>query len=333
MHTRCLVFTAAHTAEFHTRELSSPRKNEVLVQNRYSLISPGTELALYTGSHIGFSDPEITWARYPIEPGYASVGDVIESESDRLSPGTRIMHYGAHAGASLFNVDAVPWAVLPSGLDEKEACFGRFSQIAYSSVAAALRPPGRVRVYGAGIVGNLAAQWFSLSGADFVGIRDLSKIRLEKARKCGVKIDVAAGTLAAGAAATTVAAETSNDPPNTIVEATGVPAVVKEALSEVAPFGQVILLGSTRGQVELNVYKLVHRKAVLLSGAHETILGDTVREVLADSLKRLKDGSLQTTPLITHVISPAELPGIYPQLIEEPDTYLGVFVDWRLWND
>lgn len=342
MQNHTLVFTAAHCAEFQTRELSSPQENEVLVHNRYSLISPGTELALYTGSHVGFSDPEITWARYPIEPGYASVGEVIESESDRLPPGTILMHYGGHSRASLFDIDKVPWAVLPPGLDEKEACFARFAQIAYSSVAAALRPPGRVRVYGAGIVGNLAAQWFSISGADSVGLRELSKIRLEKARKCGVMVDetagapsaeVAAAPSAAAASTSAESAGSKNDPPDTIVEATGVPAVVKEALAEIAPFGQVILLGSTRGQVELNVYKLVHRKAVLLSGAHETILGDTVREVLADSLKRLRDGSLQTAPLITHVISPAELPEIYPQLIEEPDTYLGVFVDWRLWND
>lgn len=329
MRTHTLVFSSAFTAEFQTRELPSPRENEVTVQNRYSLISPGTELALYTGSHVGFSDPEITWARYPIEPGYASVGEVIESGSAGLSPGTMIMHYGGHARASLLSIEEVPWAVLPAGLDEKEACFSRFAQIAYSSVAAALRPPTHVRVYGAGIVGNLAAQWFSLSGADFVGIRDISKVRLEKARECGVRIEEAVGAASSEAGV----AGPINDPPDTIVEATGVPVVVKEALSEVAPFGQVILLGSTRGTVELNVYKQIHRKAVLLSGAHETILGKEVRRVLEDSLDRLHKGSLRVGPLITHVISPAELPGIYPRLKEEPDTYLGVFVDWRLWND
>ena len=42
------------------------------------MISPGTELAFYTGTHIGFKDPSVKWAEYPFYPGYASVGNFVE---------------------------------------------------------------------------------------------------------------------------------------------------------------------------------------------------------------------------------------------------------------
>ena len=148
-----------------------------------------------------------------------------------------------------------------------------------------------------------------------MAIHDLSETRMGIARRCGLSSDDGEAV------------------PRTVVDATGAPRVVNTALGRVATAGQVILLGSTRGTVEINVYKMVHRKAVVLSGAHETVLGDRAEKVLAESLELLAGGVLKTEPLMTHTIRPDALPGVYEQLRANPEEYLGVHVDWRKWND
>jgi 2-desacetyl-2-hydroxyethyl bacteriochlorophyllide A dehydrogenase len=311
MKTKILVFEDKFSAAFAERVLPEPSHGEFLVRNSVSLVSPGTELALYTGTHVGFADPDIAWAAYPMDIGYASAGEVIASRSEGFPEGARVIHYGPHAPFSLVG-PATTAHIIPKGLDEKTACFGRFAQIAYSAAAACTRDFGSVAVYGAGIVGNLAAQWFSVLGAGEVTVRDPDPARRETAARCGLKVE----------------SGTPPGPAETVVEATGVPAVVNEALERAAVGGQVVLLGSTRGAVEINVYKSIHRKALVLSGAHETVLGDRALGVLGESLDRLAAGDLNAAPMMTHVIGPDDLTGIYDKILAAPQDYLGVHVDW-----
>ncbi len=96
---QALVFTERNRCEVLTHELPDdlgPR--EVLVRNRLGLLSPGTELAVFTGSHRGF-DVEDHWARYPYYPGYAALG-IVEAVGERVrafTPGDRVLHQGNHA--------------------------------------------------------------------------------------------------------------------------------------------------------------------------------------------------------------------------------------------
>ncbi len=316
MKSSVLTFTAERKAEFIDRSLPGLSDGQALVENLVSLLSPGTELALFTRSHIGFDDPDIQWARYPIPAGYASAGVVRESRIKGLRPGSMVMHYGPHADFSIIGDSLVHWAEVPDNLDPETACFARFAQIARSARIAACRTPKKVLVYGAGIVGNLAAQWFNLEEAEDVRIADLSPERLAMASACGIAGDGETGT----------APELFS--PDTIIEATGSPAVIDTALNRVEKLGQIILLGSTRGLVSLNLYKHIHRKLVLLSGAHETIQGEQVKEILRLSLDKLAGGYLVVSPLITHSISPGEIAGIYEKILEQPGKYTGILVQW-----
>lgn len=320
MKQQILVFEEQRRAALTQREIVRSDRG-VLIENEYSLVSPGTELALYTGSHIGFTDPEITWARYPLDIGYASVGRVIESERPDLPVGTRVAHYGAHADRIVVDPDTLPCVPVPEHLDPREACFGRFAQIAYSSVAAAVRPAERVLVFGAGIVGILAAQWFRERGAE-VWIADPAVSRLERAAGCGLDRTIAKPSGEIGSIRALVE-------PDTIVEATGAAPVVNDALVLLAPGGQLILLGSIRRPVEINAYKMIHRKVTAVVGAHETVLGDTRAAVLADSLERLAAGGFRVGSLISHEIPPTELPEVYKRIEADPDTWFGVFVKWN----
>lgn len=312
---KVLVFKGKEQALIEERELPEIREGEAAVRSLYSMVSPGTELALYRETHIGFSDPDIGWCNYPLDIGYATAGVVEESRIDGLRTGSTIIHYGPHADRVVITREDPVWAEVPEDLPAAASCFGRFAQIAYSSVAAALRSPRRVLVYGAGIVGNLAAQWFRELGADTT-IVDLSEKRLEIASACGIDKTAQPEQLAA------------IERVDTIVEATGVADVVSDALARVATRGQVILLGSIRKPITINAYKLIHRKAVLLSGAHETVLGSARREVLQRALSALRDGALITEPIVTTRIPAQELPDLYKSMAAAPDENFGVLAEW-----
>jgi threonine dehydrogenase-like Zn-dependent dehydrogenase len=328
MKQQVLVFRDSHDAILEERDMPELRPDEFRIATTHSLVSPGTELALYRKTHIGFDDPEITWCAYPLEIGYASTGIVSESRSSHVAVGDRIVHYGPHATVVTIGPSGPIWAPVPENISSTAACFGRFAQIAYSSVTAAPRPVGHVLVYGAGIVGNLAAQWFRDSGAD-TAIVDMSARRLEIARRCGIFQTERVGAPRLDDVDTTSGVDGGrNDRPNTIIEATGVATVVGQALDRVAIGGQVVLLGSIRHEVTINAYKQIHRKAVILSGAHETILGGDRVAVLANSLDALASERLQVDPIVTKTISPTELPGVYEQIIREPDEFFGVVVVW-----
>ncbi len=113
-----MLFQDKYKVVFETSEIGTLSDTEVLVENIYSLISPGTELALFMGTHVGFKDPEITWARYPIAPGYASVGRIvgIGKSVSQFRMGEYLFHYGTHASHSVINVEQAlhfEWIPMP----------------------------------------------------------------------------------------------------------------------------------------------------------------------------------------------------------------------------
>lgn len=307
-----------------------------IVRSEVSLISPGTELALFSGTHIGFKDPEITWARYPINPGYATVGIVEKVGSaggggSLPSVGDRILHYKPHADLVALDAAKDFWLPLPQAVKSTDALFLRFGQIASTAVEAS-RAQGDALVLGAGIVGNLCAQLLRERARRPVLIADLSSERLGLAERCGLRatIDSSRAPLAEA-----VGAATQSRGVNTIVEATGVPALVPEALRAVNRGGEVILLGSTRGTVDLDVYKLVHRKATSLVGAHETRYperapaGAPSHESFArDVLERILSGSVVVSPFVTDTVGPEDFESAYRMLLDDAAHHVGVVVVW-----
>jgi threonine dehydrogenase-like Zn-dependent dehydrogenase len=132
-----------------------------------------------------------------------------------------------------------------------------------------------------------------------------------------------------------VARWTGGRGPEVVVEATGSPAVVSLSLELVAKGGRVVLLGSTRGRVELDPYSHIHRKGVRIIGVHESAQSldhAPQRWNQARNLHLLAQffaaGKLRSQGLITHTISPDQALTIYDELAENPQDYLGVLIDW-----
>ncbi len=316
-----LVFPEKHRCELEEWDLSERLEaDEVLVKNRISLISAGTELAMYNRAHRGFDEPDFMYAKYPFYPGYAAVGEVVKGE--RLEVGTRVFYSGQHATFQKSKVTEL--MVLPDTLTDEQAPFLRLLSIAMTAPHLAAAGIGEVvGVLGMGLVGNLCAQLYQILGADTVAGIDLCKERVKIAAACGIRSTLCVrdqdlgdwiGKLPAGGI-------------NLMIEATGAPQATTSALQNVSDRGRVVLLGSPRGNLNVDLYFDIHRKGTVVIGAHGRNVDASTRR-RDDSLltKWLGTERINVQPLITQRLPLSEGPSAYVGLNEKPEAYLGVLL-------
>jgi len=303
---------------------------DILIQTSASIVSAGTELSIWAGLE--------SWAPLPYTPGYGSVGKVLEvgKAVENVVPGDLIFTHGPHQKIALAKNYAQK---IPDGLDPKVAVFTRMAGVAISSVMASERKIGdTVAVCGLGLVGNLAAQLFALSGCNVIGI-DVSPARLEGMKKRGVE------TVLDGKAdvAEKLKELTGGRGVHAFVDATGLPGVVESSIDAIAPGGECILLGTPRGEFQGDLVPLLRsihlaNQNIQFKGAHEWLFpryrsqtkdSQTSIEQNNEKLLRLfADGKLVTAPLLTHALSPEEAPAAYQALRDRDESYFGVVINW-----
>ncbi len=332
-----LLFPEVGRIEWETFELPiEPGPYIVIAEAICSLISAGTELALYTGTHIGFTLPDPPFPMMPQRPGYAFVGRVLAVGNlvQGIEPGQRVLIEAPHGTHAVADVRQTTVVILPDEISAAQGALIRMAYIALSAVRVAPLQLGEiVVVYGLGLVGLLAAQLFRLNGAHPVIGIDLLPERLATAETLGIY------SLHAGETDVQMAiADLTGEPgPDVVIEATGDPRVLVKAFELVGRGGRVVLLGSTRTLVEMDVYSHIHRKGVRVIGAHESVhqldSAHTGRWTKQDNLRLLArlfaTGSLLSEGLICHKIAPSVLLEMYDILVDQPQDYLGVLVDWH----
>ncbi len=334
MQARRLVCKAIRQIEWETfeiAEVSAP--HEVVVKSARSLISAGTEIAMYSGAHSGFSRPNPP--PFPIDMGYALAGTVqaVGREVAEWATGDRVVVYAAHGDWAVCDVRTTRMWRLPPDVTMEQGALAVLGGISVVGVRQGKVALGEtVVVLGLGLIGQFAAQLSRLSGARPVIGVDLFPHRVGIAEASGIralnpdKSDIAQ----------TVYDITGGHMAEVVIEATGNPRVLPQALDLAGDGGRVVLLGSPRGTVEIDPYRAVHHKGISLIGAHARVSGHPytlrdpwTRERNLDLVLRLfADGSLLGEGLISHRVQPDDVGEMYAMLVEHPRDFLGVLIEW-----
>lgn len=333
MQARRLWITGPYEVSAQEFELGDePGPGQALIAIERSLISAGTELAIVMGTHIGFTTGA-AWPRYPMALGYAALGRVLRlgPGSSAVAPGDRVLSSAPHASHAL--VDVARLLKVPEGCSSDAALLGYLASIPLNGVRLAQPRLGEgMVVFGQGLIGALAARLGRIAGCrPVLGVDLLAERRERAAQALVVPVDPRVAD-----PATVYAERAAGRAPEIVVEATGVPSLIPEALRTVAEQGRVVLLGSPRGRVEIDPYSDIHRKGVTVIGAHERVAppvatpsnpftSERNREV---ALTLIADGSLRTDDLVSHHITPEDASATYRALAERAAGYLGVVIKW-----
>ena len=321
---------SATLEDFEIDETLAP--NQILLKTHYSLISPGTEGAGYTGLESG--------TRFPHGSGYTAIGEVLKvgEHVTKCAVGDYAFCYSSHA--SIVKTASVMLAFKPPlELDAKLIPFVRMATVAMTSLRVSSAEFGDTAVIiGLGLVGNSASQLFNLAGMKVISVERVPE-RIEIARKCGIQHLINPDE---EDVLERVQALTGGQKAEVTVEAIGNPRLVELAYQLTRTKGEVILLGSPRGEyitnvtAILNYTHLIGLGAITLRSAHEWVYPTMHSGESKHSLERnsqivyslIKEGKFKVEELLTHVINPEDAQSAYDGLTDQKDKYLGVIMDW-----
>ena len=338
MKIREVVVTGQNQVELQTNAIDTPvlAANELLIDTEYTFISSGTELANYTGR-----EPKVfqegSWCAYPWRSGYANVGIVREIGSGvtRAAVGDRVFTYGRHASTIRYSQDRLV-APVSEAVDPAVVAASRMAGVAMTAIVVGeIGTNPRVVVFGLGLVGNLASQMFQIHGCRVIGVDPVAE-RRKLAQRCGIEATVGGN---ADEAQAQIQEITGGELGNITVDAVGHSGVVMQALRATANYGQIIILGSPRVSVHGDLTELLsdtHLRWITIRGALEWCvpmypdIGNRTsqwrkQQTIFDWMAR---GQLHVEPLISHRLKPEQIKQAYDGLLNEPNVYTGVVLDW-----
>src|SRR5947209_4021880 len=320
MKARQAIIADPFRAEVRDVDLPPPGPGQVLVRTEASFVSPGTELAVFTGTHQWLKDPNLPDWKFPFRPGYSAAGELVEVGPgvEGFRPGDRVSYPGNHASAELLTLSyerGKLWK-LPPNLSADEAamaCVARYGLGA--SIRAGLTLGRSAAVLGLGVIGQFALRCLQAAGAyPVVGIDGVA-MRREAAEAAGADFVIDPGT---GDLKQPLAAALGTRGAEIVADATGSPDAVPVAMSLACNGGQVVIVGSPRGKAkDVDFYDDLHRRYIEVTGAHGNMLFETAHTRLAGAwdinkaqnwlLGSLHSGRLSLKGLVTHKMEPGQL--------------------------
>jgi NADPH:quinone reductase-like Zn-dependent oxidoreductase len=311
----------AHLEPF---EFLGPASDEVLVETRCTLVSPGTETAVLCGL------PGVPRGMMPFPPGYSAVGIVrgVGSRMTHFSVGQRVAGRLSHANRGVMS--SISLFAVPDGVSDEDASFIELGIIGLQGIRrSGITPGARVAVVGQGLIGQVANRLARICGASHITAVASSRNR-------------AAGALRDGYADTFVALKENprldQIGADIVIEAVGTPGAVLTAMSCARDGGSVILLGSARGLGrDIDVFAAAQARRLTLVGAHISVVPDrdvspgryTYAEEGRLFFELLRTGRLKLADLITWRAQPSECNAVYEVLARGGDHHVGIMFDWR----
>lgn len=315
-------------AELLEEQLPELEPDQILVQTRCSLISPGTERAALTRL---WDDPG-----FRANPGYALAGDVIEigKQVEGLQVGDRVITLKNHASLSI--TSAEPWVTLkiPEGVSYEASTFLPLASVALHAIRRIeIRLGETLAIIGAGIIGLIATQLVKMNGARKVIVLDLADNRLELARKYGA--DTTINPDKEDAVEKLFAATNKQGAP-AILEATGNTYVIPMALRLAAIGGRIVCVGVMEEKAPIALHKeFIQRELSLIAAFQPFCPIDeniywpwTQQENRKLLLEMMESQKLRVDEMITHRFSAEQAPEAYKKIKVGDKYMLGAMLEW-----
>lgn len=304
--THAIVFREAGKLGTHEASLREASADEVVVDTKFSSISAGTERLIYSGKLPGFP-----MLRFPLVPGYESVGivarvgaDVTEvSVGDAVFVGGSMCYtdvagvFGGNAArlikraAQVVPLHGIPLAVAP------------LLALAATSLHGVRRLGDvrglRVCVLGMGAIGQFAARFLVAAGAH-VTCADVSAARLADSPDGCERLDVS-----------TVPIDEALHDLDAVFEATGKSELIAACARTVRPGGSIVLL-SYYDELRTPFVDLFVKEVSLLVArewAHPDLLA--ARDMLAA-------GTISVGRMADHIVPIADYEAAYRTAFEDP---------------
>ncbi len=348
---RILTIDGSGIAHVEQRETPPIPPGHVLVKNRASMFSQGTQLG---GVKRVRQNPNPDAPARVI--GYQSAGDILElgegCERREVGQPVACMSGGGRAeGVGAYHADYVVVGVnltspIPEGVSYDAAASSHLAATALNAVRRAeLQFSEDVLVVGLGVVGQFCIRFAELSGARTVGW-DLYDIRLETAKKGGARLLLNPAendpiqpmrdfTRGRGLDAAIIAFGGDSD--ETFQQVVDVMKVAPDTHQ----MGRIVIVGgfSFRHQWAASLGNLDVRSAArtgpgFLDVEYETG-GDyppvfvrwTTQRNLEEVLRLMQEGRLDVDGFITHRFPMSRAPEAVDLLVEHPDQAVGVVID------
>ncbi len=326
-----IVWLEAGKAAVEEFELPLLPRGQVLIKTDYSVVSAGTERAVFLGMP---NTPQ----KFPMYLGYSVSGRIIETGQgvEGLNDGDRVIVYpGSHASHIMRPVSDIT-RIEDATVSARDAAFLVIGAFSLAGLRKARVEIGEsVLVIGLGLLGLFAVQIARIGGAMPVLASDFDDRRRRLAQDLGADYTF---TPAEKDFVQAVKNSTGGKGADVVIEVTGSPGAMQQALESVARRGRIILLGCTRNPVEsVDFYKYVHRPGVSIIGAHTDVRPEhdsapgywTMQDDLKTLLRLLAAGRIQVKPMVHGQVLPEEAPDVYRRLAEDSGSILGYVFDWN----
>ena len=236
--------------------------------------------------------PELVGRRAVVEP-LLPCGRCRVCRAGRYNCCPTLRVLGVHVDGGMQHYAVLPVGQLypvPDTLDDETAVLAEPLSIAYRAVQRSGIGPGETAVViGAGPIGLLIAQLLVRAQGCRVVVFDIDRARLELAAALGA----IPGEADAASQIEMVARVTDGEMAACVFEATGVPACVRLTTDVLRATGRIVLVGWSRGPVEVDTVGLMRKEAELVGSRNSTGAFPPVLQLLAG-------GVIDARRMITH---------------------------------
>ncbi len=319
--------------------IPQPANHEVLVQTRYSAISPGTEMLVYRGqwpegvsidSTIGALAGRFS---YPLAYGYCAVGRVIKTGAGVSEEWLDRRVFGFQPHQSCFCISPESLYSIPEDLDDETALF-----LPSMETAVTLLLDGRpligenVIVIGQGIIGLLTTTLLSKFPLASLTALDNHPLRREASLRCGA--DKCLDPKESSLLGELYGIPGEGGQADLIYEISGNPAALNTALALTRYSGRVVI-GSWYGtkKAELDLGSSFHRgRVALISSQVSTISPELTGRYHPE--RRLQIAwemlrQIDLTGFITHRFALADASQAYSLINRSPGETIQVIFDYQ----